>query len=321
MQTIAQRQPPPRLCPSLAPAPSYASVKTRFALSQHPNDIQVYANNVHPKQHKGWFDNGVCVISPYHRGTFRQGDVVSVPFHISNTNPNVDKYQKEIQITAQGPVYSKRRMFIVLFKAREAMFCLPLYSWQQVGIEKKDDGRGLIDDHVCVVNYKDRVEFETSGKVTGPHRPLFFVHRHENSVGLTESTTCQLVGGQWISYNEDIGKVGRITESSYDQMLLAWNERCKACWRDKDPFPVEGEQDYRFVKLNAPPSRIGGQSQAPSRRSQDPYHSQAPSGYSQTPSRPSYASSRNSHAASRGSMAGSNWRRGKTDHWSPGQPY
>ncbi|GIZ40874.1 hypothetical protein CKM354_000419500 [Cercospora kikuchii] len=310
-----------RACPSLAPAPSYASVQTRFALSQHPNEIRVSPDNMHPRKNRGWFDNGVCVLSPYHRGTFKQGDVVSVPFHVANTNPNVDKHQKELQLTGHGPVYTKRRMFIVLYKTAEAMFCLPLYSWQQTGIEKKDTGRGSLDDYVCVFNYQDREAFSNKGRTTGPHRPLLFVHRHSDSPGLTESTTCCLASGQMIGYNEDIGKVGRITKSSYNVMSRAWEDRLGHHRSEVDSFPVEGEQDPRFIKLNAPPSRIGGQSQAPSRRSQAPYHSQAPSGYSHGPSRPySYAPYPQPYAASSGSRTGSQYSRGKADHWSPGHP-
>ncbi|PPJ55410.1 hypothetical protein CBER1_02718 [Cercospora berteroae] len=309
-----------RLLPSIAPAPSYASVKTRFVLSQHPRDIGVASGNIHPKKNKGWFDNNVCVLSPYYRNTFKQGDVISVPYHIPNINPNVDVNQKELQISAQGPVFSKRRMMIVLWKGPETMFCLPLFSWQQAGIEKKDNGRDAIRNYVCVVNYQDRKNFELSGRKTGPNNPLYFVHRHDDNPGLSDSTTCSLVGGHMVGYQEDIGKIGRITQSSYKGLRAMWDARNAVYWDEDDGWPPEGDQDYRSAKLNVATSRYVGQSQAPSRRSQAPYHSQAPSGYSQAPSRPSsYAPYPQPYAASRGSTTGSSWRRGQGDHWSPGR--
>ncbi|KAF2214933.1 hypothetical protein CERZMDRAFT_95311 [Cercospora zeae-maydis SCOH1-5] len=261
-----------RLQPSIAPAPSYASVKTRFTLSRHPRDIVVSSGNKHPKKNQGWFDNNVCVLSPYYRNTFKQGDVISVPYHIPNLNPHVDVNQKELQISAQGPVFSKRRMMIVLWKGPEAMFCLPLFSWQQAGIEKKDNGRDSIKNYVCVVNHKDRKAFELSGRKTGPNNPLYFVHRHNEHPGLTSSTTCQLIGGHLVEYQEDIGRVGRIIQSSYQGLRAMWDARNAEYWEEVDAWPAEGEQDHLFGSLKNTKSRLGHQSLAPSRRGQAPSH-------------------------------------------------
>ncbi|KAM3418545.1 hypothetical protein BST61_g4522 [Cercospora zeina] len=246
-----------RLLPSIAPSHSYASVKTRFALSRHPRDISAASGSIHPKSNQGWFDNNVCVLSPYDRRSFKQGDIISVPYHIANMNPNIDKNQKELQISAQGPVFSKRRMMIVLWKTPEATLCLPLFSWQQAGIEKQDNGTNSMENYVCVVNYRDREAFKYSDRKKGPNRPLHFVHKHDDHPGLNESTTCQLAGGHMVEYQEDISKVGRSTQSSYIGLRAMWEARNSEYWKEDDVWPAEGDHDNRFCRLNDTKSRLG----------------------------------------------------------------
>ena len=181
-------------------------------------------------------------------------------------DPKIDKFAKELQITAHGPVFSKRRMFIVYYKGPEAMACLPLASWGGVGIKKKDTGEGSLNDFVCVVNFKDQEEFRQSGRMTGPNPPLLFVDKYDNRGGLSLATVCSLVGLRMIGYKEDITRVGRITGDSFGALSALWEKRNSLYWnQEADSFPPEGEQDGRWKKLNVPAPRPGGVSRAPSR--------------------------------------------------------
>lgn len=225
--------------PSMAPVYSTQSI----IVPQLPNwtpstsvSLVVTMQNKHKRQ--GWFENDVCITSNFHKGSFQVGDVVSVPYHVANRCPTAQP-GIEVNQTKVGPVFSKRRMFIILWHTDEYMFGLPLYSWHQVGISKKTK---YIKDYVSVGNYKFKNKFH----MTGYHNPIWFVHKRDDSE-LTSSTTCHITGAHMIAYDEDIGKVGRITEKSYHALLKLWDLRNKEYRSVQGTFPPEGAQDPRWA--------------------------------------------------------------------------
>ncbi|GIZ40848.1 hypothetical protein CKM354_000417100 [Cercospora kikuchii] len=228
--------------PSIAPPPSNQSV----VIAPPPSvwvpstaaNLPVTLQNQHPRH--GWFKNEICTTSPYHRGTFQVGDVIGAPYHKANMSKQAQPGH-EVVISAVGPVFSKRRMFIVLWMTEEEMFCLPLYSWQNTGIQKK---RKYIQDYVCVGNFNKKDKFRHSGV----HEPVWFVHKYPDGE-LTDATTCHIAGGKYIEYKEDITKVGRITGSSFAALNELWQMRNQVFRSKQANFPPDGQQDQRWINL------------------------------------------------------------------------
>ena len=80
-----------------------------------------------------------CVSSNYKRHDFFLGDVISVPFHTGNTNPNVKPDDENLTLTIVGPAYSKRRMMVVLYIYMQDMYCLPMYNFGDRGLKQKPE--------------------------------------------------------------------------------------------------------------------------------------------------------------------------------------
>ena len=97
------------------------------------------------------FHNKICRASNYTRQAFKKGDVIAIPYHTSNLNPHVDPVtDDQWRMTVWGPVYSKRRMVIVLWLYERDMFCLPLYTFNRTGILSR--GRDVRHEYVSVKN-------------------------------------------------------------------------------------------------------------------------------------------------------------------------
>lgn len=193
-----------RYDPSVGPSPSAMTTKWR--------QTNAPSRATHRTAREP-FQNDVCKISNYTRRDFRLGDVISAPFHVANTNPNVDPRDDRLTITREGPAYSKRRMMVVLFAHQYDLFCLPIYSFSGRGLREKPEPMKV--EYVCVKNVgaEDFVN-------EGIHPPVEIMARHP----VTDSTTVQLSGGLRVGCREDIAMVGRLTETSYVRLVRIWKE-------------------------------------------------------------------------------------------------
>ncbi|RMY68348.1 hypothetical protein D0864_11363 [Hortaea werneckii] len=160
-------------------------------------------------------NTAVCKLSGYTKKDFLKGEVISLPFHCANTNPHVDPNTDDRwRSTVEGPVYSKRRMMVILFIYEQDMLCLPLYTWNKGGISRrpaclKKEYVGLKDaKNNEYVNYGDY----NPVVIEGNRRPM-----HEHS-------TVVLSAGCKVGCNEDILSVGRLTERSHDYLVELWQK-------------------------------------------------------------------------------------------------
>lgn len=98
-----------------------------------------------------YFDT-YCHMINYTRRNFRLRDVISAPFHSSNTNPEYEKSFKagRITITREGPAFSKRRMMVIVFIHLQDLHCMPLYSFGDRGLKQKPEY--LKKEYVCMAN-------------------------------------------------------------------------------------------------------------------------------------------------------------------------
>lgn len=167
---------------------------------------------------KKWFRNPVCIKSPYKREEFRVGQVIAVPFHVSNMNEKLDPSDKGLTMTNFGPVLSKRRMFIILHIHLEGFFCLPLYSFGGRGLDAKRGDREI--EYVPIMDQAHQGNFDD---VISKHYPPL-VHKHDNpNSSLIKSTVCHLTGGVNISWQEEITTVGRLTHQSFLDLIEYWH--------------------------------------------------------------------------------------------------
>jgi hypothetical protein len=142
------------------------------------------------------------------RRDFRLGEVITVPFHTSNTNPNVNPDDDCLTLTVVGPAYSKKRMMVVLFIHMQDLYCLPLYTFSNRGLKGKPDH--LKKEYVCMANDGDE-DFVNQGL----HPPVVV----QAGRLVDPDTTVHLTGGMRVGCNEWVHSAGRLTRDSYYELL------------------------------------------------------------------------------------------------------
>ncbi|EME89122.1 uncharacterized protein MYCFIDRAFT_170633 [Pseudocercospora fijiensis CIRAD86] len=258
---------PAAMVPSIAPAPTLVSERDWVAPTHAGSLISAapFANTSHGAR-AGWYNSGHCKMAIHKAKDFQSGDVIAAPYHVPNLNPKLSPNSKDLVISSEGPVFSKRRMGIVLWKSAEVMIVLPLFSWTSQGIgnkiqhwKAKGDLTNSVQDYVEVFNYRDRQNF----KMKGVHQPLHFVHK-QSWGGLTEYTTCQITGAVMVNWKEDITQVGRITRQSFNRLLQLRQMREAFYIREdarQNSWPMEGARDTRVLqkepKPQKEPNRVG----------------------------------------------------------------
>lgn len=166
-----------------------------------------------------------CKTTNYTRRHFRLGEVITVPYHTSNANPHVDPDDDRLTLTVVGPAYSKKRMMVVLFTHIQDMYCLPLYSFSNCGLQGKPEH--LKKEYVCMANDGD-----TGFVNQGIHPPVIIQAHHP----VFENTTLHLTGGVRVGCNEWVHGAGRLTQKSYYALVGVWSELVNGAktepWRD-----------------------------------------------------------------------------------------
>jgi hypothetical protein len=159
------------------------------------------------------FVSQYCKVSNKTRQDFRLGEIITVPYHTSNTNTNIDPDDDCLTLTVVGPAYSKQRMMVVLFIHIQDLYCLPLYTFGNRGLKGKPDY--LKKEYVCMANDGDE------GFVNqGVHTPVIVQAHHE----VKPNTTVHLTGGVRIGCNEWVHSVGRLTQDTYYELVGLWSD-------------------------------------------------------------------------------------------------
>ena len=152
----------------------------------------------------------VCTQSALRKSNFKRGMILSIPHHTPNMNPNVKQNDPRLRLSIEGPVYSKRRMVVVLWRHSQDMTCLPLYPFGNTGLIKKQN---IIGEYVSVMNASDK-SFVNQGK----YAPVEVQCQRD----LTPNTSLYLMGEVKVGYSEDIGYVSRVTETSFTDLCELW---------------------------------------------------------------------------------------------------
>ncbi|CAK1356179.1 unnamed protein product [Cercospora beticola] len=197
--------------PSMGPTP-YQPEGSIYGGSAAPteNSLGGYNQNI---------QTNTCVRTNRSVRSFKIGEVIALPFHVPNLNPNNNITHDRLRVTCEGPVFSKRRMFVILWINQFDMFCLPLYSFEGQGITKKKGD--LQKDYIEVKNVGVKF-FEQMGL----YRPVE-MQTYDPNRPMTDSTTIHLTGGIKVDPQEHISTVGRFTESSHRDLLTLYTDLSK----------------------------------------------------------------------------------------------
>ncbi|SMR52175.1 unnamed protein product [Zymoseptoria tritici ST99CH_3D1] len=195
------------------PMPKMTSIGWKLLKTNGPTNATQPGQKRDPKV---WLTSTVCVKSPYDKNNFHKGDVIALPFHVPNMCPDVKLTDPNLKITSEGPVYTKRRMFIVFRKTSDRMFCLPLNSYGGQGMAAvKRRTPNLLHEHICLVNEENLDEFQNKH---GKYPPLLLVPQLGNR-GVDMVTTVHLTAGYTAQYEEDITMVGSLTKESFKLLV------------------------------------------------------------------------------------------------------
>lgn len=210
----------PSMAPVAQPAPSQVLVEPP---KPPPGKSRIgYSTYWAPRGHNDpkWLKTDICFKAPYSRSTFNLGDVIAIPYHVSNMDEYADPNDLHIAINKEyGPIYSKRRMFVVVHKNFASLFCLPLYSHKGSGMKKYLDN----DDHMKeVIEVRDVIYRGAQGRWIQQHKfynPLDFVHKDSPRNCLIKETIVHLSGGVRIDWHEPATYVGRFTQRSHEALV------------------------------------------------------------------------------------------------------
>ncbi|GAB1732293.1 hypothetical protein NU195Hw_g111t1 [Hortaea werneckii] len=195
--------------PSLGPTPSKVSMMSMAHWRTRMTAPSRVGSRVSVRKP---FYNTVCRASNCTKQDFQKGQIIAIPFHTANTNPHVDPVtDDQLAMTIWGPVYSKRRMVIVMWIHERDMFCLPLYTFSGQGINSR--GKDIIHEYVALKNAgKPHTNF-------GKYPAIEVVPKYKD---LHKDTTIHITGGLRVGCNEDITRVGKLTKQGYFDLLALW---------------------------------------------------------------------------------------------------
>lgn len=135
---------------------------------------------------------------------FEQGQILLVPFHVTNRDPSLSVNDRELTLANAGPVFSKYRPVVVFRKFQTQMECLPFYTNKGKGVTRKTDEEK--EEWIPVV--------EASG-ADSPGALTWSVYgrgqvKKNSHLHITESVT--------VEYTENVRWLGKMTQSSFEHL-------------------------------------------------------------------------------------------------------
>lgn len=151
------------------------------------------------------------------------GDVFSMPYHVPNMDPTLNMaYNPGLTLlrrTMQGYVFTKRRMFVVLYKHETTMICLPLGTHHDRGMAAIPPERQ--HEHVCLQDL--RPEKDKPFIHMGPNRVVQFNKDSYFSGPLSRNTTIDLSQPVATNWDFDVRYVGRVTRAGHWRLVKYHN--------------------------------------------------------------------------------------------------
>ncbi|KAH9839677.1 hypothetical protein Tdes44962_MAKER08020 [Teratosphaeria destructans] len=201
--------------PSMAPTPSMAP--------QNLASMQMWRKANFPASRVGATNgsvtrkpeyNRVVRMSNLTRNDFKHGDIISIPFHEPNKNPNVVLPDDRFAMTREGPIYSERRMVFILWIYARTMFCLPHYTYGQTGLSNKE--QWIKKEYASICDQGNQAHVNQS-----PHPPIDVIMGWKP---MHKDSTVHLTGGLKVDCCEDITWRDRTTEGGHTLPKTLWTK-------------------------------------------------------------------------------------------------
>lgn len=146
---------------------------------------------------------------------FQYGWVIRISHHEPNTNPNNGPTDPHVARTCVGPVFSKPRMFAVMWIREENLVALPLYTWHFKGLSTRvRKGKDTRNEYACMSNYGSPNPSNEHPR----HRLIEFIAR-PGEAPIHPKSCIHLTGLTKIDIGLPFDYVGRITRSSYNYLI------------------------------------------------------------------------------------------------------
>ncbi|RGP77890.1 hypothetical protein FLONG3_3959 [Fusarium longipes] len=85
-------------------------------------------------------------------GNLSPGMIISAPFHSQYRNDTISTMDHNTGVSAFGPVYSKYRKMVVIENWQEHVVCLPIYTYNGVGLKNR---QAMIDEYMDIRDAED----------------------------------------------------------------------------------------------------------------------------------------------------------------------
>lgn len=152
------------------------------------------------------------------RDSFQKGDVFSMPYHVQNDSPRLTyPHERRLRRTCEGYVYSKRRMFVVIYKHKMNLVCMPLGTRSERGIESIDFDRR--DEYACVR------DLGTERTATNPflngssNKTIDFNKASRGTRPISDNCIIDLTHIVTTHWDHDMRYVGRVTRASHWRLV------------------------------------------------------------------------------------------------------
>lgn len=145
---------------------------------------------------------------------FRKGQVIWIRYH----KPSIDVLrtvgEPEISMTNIGPVYSKNRAFVILWKTWGKLICVPMFTFGGDGIQRiKSNGWGF-KEYVEII-HEGRTGFQKiSGAVAEPLKMKLY-----NTWTLHPKACIHAGSIVTVDRQEDINFMGELTGGELDRLV------------------------------------------------------------------------------------------------------
>ncbi|CZT18623.1 uncharacterized protein RCC_04467 [Ramularia collo-cygni] len=198
-----------------------------------------------------WNDRPTYIKPEATWATYNPGDVISSPWHLPNLDGSLKRDDRLLtetgvpsgyligNLTTKCWIYSKPRMFVVLYKHSRSMTCLPIYSNRNQGFSKIDLNRW--GEYVCI-----RDLHNPNINSRGHYPAVDFVHLSGNPRdALLPTSTIHLTASTSISWEEErIRQIGRVTRMGFQRLFNAYNNAISDAYNQIDVTSMPSIPDW-----------------------------------------------------------------------------
>ncbi|THZ83656.1 hypothetical protein D6C84_04766 [Aureobasidium pullulans] len=209
--------PPDALVPP-ATGPTYT---LRDEVKETPEGVQIAQKWVYKD---GVRSELFAYYNNYKAEHFYPGQIIRATMSNYQTNTKVSLDDRNIATHTDGPVYSKKRPMVVMWKTNIGLLCLPIVS--QASESSYKDGSHMWDEYVSA-KAVDKEEWTTKTKWHGPSVRFVILEGHHRKTYLRDQEVYVNVAQPcYIGRQEEMDlNIGYLTGDSYARLMAAFDLR------------------------------------------------------------------------------------------------